>query len=89
MNVAFSDVSLLATINYIEKSDKSVGVFGIYKKFLSNPNAKNGVGKVLTFVEPLAPTIINNPIDENDENADVEDFWGKGLNYEDYSFLEK
>jgi hypothetical protein len=89
--------STKAQINtYAEKGQEFSNVFGVYKgKLYQTQSSEIGKREVedLSFHEPVRTAITDdNSIDNSDEDAEfviyLKRFWGEGLTYDQYEFLE-
>lgn len=96
LNWKYSEAAINATIAHISTQGKlpdDATVPGIYKAKLTSTQ-KSEIGKLteedLTFVEPMINLPVANPLDDTFEEKDyLEKAWGKGLDFEDYVFLEE
>lgn len=94
LNVVFLEGAVQATIAHLtkeyDKNGKFEHVFGWYKSKVSSLSKINPVG-TLTFSEPLI-IVSDNPVQNEDdiEGMDyLKQFWGEGLELEDYIYLER
>ena len=89
LNIVFLDAAVNATVQHIGKIFDKNGnlgpVFGYYKSKVSTMSQLNSSG-ILTFSEP--GTIVSDDPDAENAPYDVQEFWGEGLNFDDYQFLE-
>jgi hypothetical protein len=96
LNMRYSEAAINATLNHLNKVGKDVSdgsIVGIYKtKLMATQRTEVGkrdLSEDFTFVEPLK-RILDDPLDEEDEyTQELTEFWGEGLNFNDYAFLEK
>lgn len=94
-NIRYSEDALNATIAHLKTQNKlpdDASTLGIYKSRLMSTQKTRMTDKDtsedFTFVEvgPISP---NAPISDEAPNKDyLEEFWGKGMTYDDYIFLE-
>lgn len=97
LNVAYLDEAVEAVKRNME-TRKANGtmqkIWGMYKvALISTQHEEIGHRKKLyelnmTFVEPSRPVVID-PLGDTPEESELRDYWGEGLNYDDYVFLEK
>ena len=89
LNICYLDSCVAATIQHSEKMFDKNGtlgpIFGYYKSKLTTMSQLNQTG-VLTFSEP--GTIVSDDPDGENAPYDVQEFWGEGLTFDDYQFLE-
>jgi hypothetical protein len=95
LNLKYSEDAIVSTINQLVTQKKDHGdtsVMGIYKGKLAatqKSEMSKRVEEDLTFVEPLK-RVLTDPLDNDDEyGEELSEFWGEGLNFNDYAFLEK
>ena len=95
LNVAYLENAVKSTLSHVaklyEKSDNPdlSPIFSFYKAKMSSLTQMNQSG-ILTFSEPVKFKSLD-PMG-NDEIPDTEElkqFWGDGLSFDDYSYLEK
>jgi hypothetical protein len=94
LNIIYLNEAVDAALKDKEKRDAKKSVkhdvpfFSIYKGRLANMLTLKKDVRGLTFVEPTSLTS-DNPITESDEGyADLTGFWGEGMSWEDYRYLE-
>jgi hypothetical protein len=96
LNIRFDDGAISSTKMHLEtqgKTDDDPKTFGIYKSKVVSKNLNEGENAKYndyTFQEhTIAP--VGNPMSDDafEEAVSVKEFWGDGLELEDYRFLEK
>lgn len=95
-NVVYGESAIQALHSHIktveEKGGQVTGVFGIYKtKLMSTQKMRMGNRDLdidLTFVEPSHEVVAAIKDSGLDDQEYFEESWGKGLNEEEYRFLE-
>ena len=97
INLKFDEEVVNSTLLHLktfhENGKSNDNVIGIYKSKLAGAIkerfSSEKIGSDLTFTEQNYFLSPENPLDNSEESYDLEQFWGKNLDFDDYQFLEK